>query len=192
MSRPYLVSFVLLWLLVVGESALLFLLLRELGRIYLGSSASLERDGVPIGEELPAVPVTTADGTEALPALVADDAYTLLLFVHPDCPHCPEAVRSVEAVTSREPELQAVVVSHDNGRAAYSELSNLVVVEADSDALSTDLGVRATPFAFVLDGSRKVVRKGVVNREADVRFLTASLPRTDGGAAAMADAVSRS
>jgi hypothetical protein len=162
MSTLFVASYVLLWILVVGQSIMLFILLRELGRIYLSQSSSFVRDGVAQGSPLPALPIMTPDGSAGLDSLYTGARYTALLVARPDCPYCPEAADVVRQWAGQAPELGAGVVVDGRELGAYAD-KGVPAGLLDPDMARRQLRVRATPFVFVVDHRGIVLGKGVIN-----------------------------
>lgn len=167
MSSMFWASYAALWLAVVVESVLLLALLREVGHVYLQRAGSTARDGLPIGEELPTVDVS-ADGPRPLRDLIPHSGVTVLLYVLAGCPVCPEAVAAVAPWTARHSELHAVLLHAGPPRSDYA---GLPIAEIDPDVARAQLRLRVAPFALIVDANGRVVAKGLINRDSDVRRL---------------------
>src|SRR5215831_7669357 len=108
----FVVSYVLLWILVVCETVMLFVLLRTLGHLFLAERPISDREGIPVGRQLPDVPTTTPDGGEnrTLRALLPKKPYTAVILVTPTCDYCHGAVQVVREAIARLRWLGATVL----------------------------------------------------------------------------------
>lgn len=179
MSSSFLISYVLLWLLVIAESVMLLVLLRELGRVYAGQAASIAGDGIRLGKPLPSVSVATVDGSRALDDVIGYQRMTLLLFVSSACPACPDAVAAVNHYRRRENAVGVVLVTRTESLSAYADGARTTVVGIDEEVARKQLKVRATPFAMLVDQFGIVRAKGIVNRQQHVEELVESARADD-------------
>jgi hypothetical protein len=170
-STGWVVSYVVLWVLVVLESLLLFVLLREIGKVYLGQSSSLARDGIGVGEVVPDVELAGLAGNLRLHSVFERARRSIVLFVNPDCPWCPDAIQAVQAAVAREDDLSAAVLAPREQLRAYGDLRDVVVGGVDAEVLRKTMLVRATPYALITDAEGTVLTKGVINGETSLDAL---------------------
>jgi methylamine dehydrogenase accessory protein MauD len=170
MSSSLLVSYVVLWLLVVFESVALFVLLREVGRMYLRRSPSLHRDGPALGERLPEVAIRTTRGLERADALVTEE-YALIVFATTGCPVCGPVIEMARRWSGRMPGLETIVILDEDEFGAYAGLSGVRVALSTMRDISERFLVRATPFALVTDRRGTVLAKGIVNTNHHIASL---------------------
>jgi hypothetical protein len=171
LSSLFGVSYVLLWILVVGQSFMLFVLLRTIGHLLLNDQPIGVREGVEVGKKLPDVQATTAAGPGLLHELLPSRPYAAVVFTTPGCGYCPGAVEAVRHAVAEFPWLGATVLVRGdelNGYAEVAEWGSVATIAADA---AEQLNLRATPFVMVVDGSAKVVAKGVVNDETHLATL---------------------
>ncbi|HET7128481.1 MAG TPA: hypothetical protein VFJ93_05325 [Gaiellaceae bacterium] len=169
MSDALLASYVVLWVLVVAQSLFLFVLLRELGRVYLRDSASLHRDGVPIGQQMPNVAIEGPTGAARLRTVLRGRP-TIVVVASPSCSLCPPVIALAERWTRRVHGLGLLVLVNGETLDGYAHLADRVV-RADSQDIATRLLVRATPFVLVLDDAAVVRAKGIVNSNRHMSVL---------------------
>ena len=169
MSDALLASYVVLWVLVVAQSLFLFVLLRELGRVYLRDSASLHRDGVPIGQQMPNVAIEGPTGAARLRTVLRGRP-TIVVVASPSCSLCPPVIALAERWTRRVHGLGLLVLVNGETLDGYAHLADRVV-RADSQDIATRLLVRATPCVLVLDDAAVVRAKGIVNSNRHMSVL---------------------
>ena len=167
----FLTTYVLLWVLVLAETLLLFVLLRQIGHAYLSQLPISEREGVSVGKRLPDVSTTTSNGTRTLFSLVAAGPYTAVVLVTPTCPICHEALEALQATTAELPWLGGTVLVEGRTLDGYSDVGTWADVGTITDKTARQLRVRATPFAFIVDNAAQVVAKGIVNTTEDLHRL---------------------
>lgn len=136
----WIVSYVLLWLAVLGLSVLVVALLRQVGVLH----ARLQPLGVhPAGEG--------PDEGELAPPLPAIDygeaAATLVTFTSPTCTVCEELAPSLRALEEQYGDVRLVEVS----------------MGADTSPVFSAFAVRSTPYLVAVDREGVVRGKGVAN-----------------------------
>lgn len=174
MDRLFWLSYALLWLSVLGLGLLVFMLLRELGRIYLGRSSSFVGDGPAIGERVPDLSVETGERSVSLSELIAGSDYTTLLITLLDCSLCTGAADAVERSTRNSEELGGVILvdGGDLGHfAEYGERGGCQVARLAEGDSHAELRIRATPFALLVDADLTVLAKGILNDDRDLAAL---------------------
>ena len=186
MSGWWLVSYAVLWALVVVLCIVVVALARQIGTLHLrlGPRGALEIDdeGPPLGDAVEPVEVTSVDGEHLV--LGGADAPQLLLFVSPGCDVCRQVLPSVDAV-ARKGDLAPVVVTdagendtpsaYRRGRGNAPLVASLAACEA--------YGVPGTPYALVLDGEGIVQAKGTVNNLEQMEGLVDTARRRLSGLA---------
>ena len=176
MEPIFWISYAVLFVAVLAEGVLLYLLLNEIGKIYLADSRSFVRDGVPTGKRLPDLDVTAPPDRWQLRDLLSGAPYTFVLVAQPDCPHCREAATALGRLERQSGKIQLVVLVDGDDLTPYASTSAVAVARVGSDDVRRRLRVRATPFAFLVDQFGTVQAKDVVNDYADVRLLIERSP----------------
>ena len=157
----WLVSYVVLWELVLVLGALVVALARQIGTLHLrlGPRGALEVDGEGpgLGEAPPPLPARDPDGRIVRVGGPGEDR--LLLFVSPGCPICREVLPAIPAVT-RAGTMRPLVLVDDDDPEAIAAFAG-----QGAPVLSVPAGawaVPGTPYAVVLDALGVVRAKGTV------------------------------
>lgn len=167
----FMTTYVLLWVLVVAESVMLFVLLRQLGRVFLSQLPVSEREGVQVGRRLPDIPTGTPNGTRTLFSLVTTRSYTVVVLVSPGCPICREALEALREIMRELPWLGGAVLVDGAELDGYSHVGSWGDVALIAEKAARRLKTRVTPFAFVVGSQAQVMSKGVVNTTQDLHHL---------------------
>ncbi len=175
MSGVWLTSYVILWGIVLFQGLVIFVLMRQLGIIYLGTAQGVARDGIAAGQRAP--DFTLPDLAGGLRSLAGFHGRSLLLvFGSTSCGPCRGLV----------PDLNAFAQTHADGLDALFAIRG---TPAETQRFAEELGlgvpvgvyndeelaekykVRVTPFAFVIDGEGIVRSKGLANNRAHLDML---------------------
>jgi len=169
MSEAFWASYALLWALVCAQALVLLGVMREIGRILLGSRGGVARDGVRVGARLPDFSFRVG-GDERLLRETLDQPLSILLFTLANCPVCPQVIEMVERWAGRLDGVGAVtlVAGGDARDGVGSDSSTAGAVDA---AVGRLLRVRASPFAFAVTSEGVVLAKGLLNRHRDIKRL---------------------
>ncbi|HEY7031582.1 MAG TPA: redoxin domain-containing protein [Thermomicrobiales bacterium] len=176
MSTQFYVSYALLWLLVVFEAALIFLVYRHFGLAALGSVEGIQRDGLPIGEVAPAVTGTTAAGDSVRWEMKRGHS-GLLLFASAACQPCATIMPFVNQVASAgngyAPWVTAVVTGTQEEVAQISEQFQppFPCVAEDGTGVFGRYRVRVTPFGFVIGEDGRILAKGLCSNVGTLKRL---------------------
>jgi len=161
MSGWWVVSYVVLWVVVVALAVLALALARQIGTLHLrlGPRGALELDdeGPPLGEAPEAADLPSIDGRTV--TVGGPGEAQLLLFVSPGCPICREVVPSLP-VAARAGGMSPRLISDAADAHPYASVPAPVVA---SPSLTRDYGVPGTPYAVILDTVGVVRAKGTVN-----------------------------
>ena len=172
MSGIWLVSYVVLWLLVLVLAFTGLAILRQLGLVYARTGGSLgalqTSDGLPLGATIPATDVLDVHGV-AQPLAPTKTPFKIVLLMSPTCEVCKPMIPSLPSFAAgveHEAEL-LVVLNRSDGYASLATLGGerrigglRVAVEP---SLLDILEIPATPYAVVVDQAGQVASKGVVN-----------------------------
>lgn len=173
-SGWWLVSYVVLWILVVALSILVLALARQIGVLHLrlGPRGALEIDdeGPPLGEAPEPADARTLDGRELTVAGPGEPQ--LLFFVSPGCPICKQLLPSLApaARAARMAPLAIVDVEEPAAREAYAHNGAGLPLVA-SPELARRYDIPGTPYAVVLDAIGVVRAKGTVNNLEQIEGL---------------------
>jgi len=175
MSGPWLASYIALWALVLFQGAVIFVLLRQLGVIYLGTAQGVARDGLAAGKRAPDFALADLDGRGVS---LADfrGLPLVLVFGSPTCGPCRQLIPDLNAFASEHRgELRVLFLSRgeaDDSRRFAAELDIRVPVATHPDEeLPERYKARVTPFAFYIDGEGVIQSKGLTNNREHLDLL---------------------
>jgi len=181
----WLVSYVVLWVVVIVQAILIVEVLREIGMVRQASRArarlsfpSPQEDGPPLGSRAPEFTAETINGYgSAASVLAAPGQRMLLVFLSPTCEGCQLVAEALNVLAAQEANRLAILVIMRSGpEAAVRAFLNLfrlhVPVILDSgDAITTDLHVHHAPFGLLYDSGGQLARRGLVKTEDDLAAL---------------------
>jgi hypothetical protein len=173
MSSGFVASYVVLWILVALQSVMLFVLLRELGRIFMRNSDSFQRDGIAVGQRLPNLIVESHAGKVPLTERLGS-GYALIVIASPDCSVCPPVIELVEQWQERVPGLTGLVLLDSEGASSYAANGGVETVVSNPTDVAEQLLVRVTPFVYVASRDGTVLAKGLVNDGRQLERLMGS------------------
>jgi len=170
MEGVWLVSYIVLWLLVLGMGVLILLLYRQLGIMYLGSAEGVSRDGLNKGTQAPDFSLTDQYGN--LQRLINYRGRpTLLLFGSPHCSPCRTLLPQLHDWANAHPDVGVLwlnAASPEESLKFVSDTGATIPVAPyppEGNLLDT-YKVRVTPFSFLLDENGVIRAKGLVNTKA--------------------------
>ena len=169
MTGPFLVSYVVLWVLVVVEFVAIFALYNHFGQMALSSREGRVQQGPPEGLTLKQSDLSDVRGrTVTLPLDVA----SLVLFTSIDCQPCKKLLPHIDALSAARDDVKVVVIckgQDDEVEKWAAPLDPGIVLIADPEhQISSRYGIGVTPFCVVTDASGVVQGKGVVNDGGDL------------------------
>lgn len=175
MSGPWLASYIALWAVVLFQGVIIFVLLRQLGVIYLGTARGVANDGLAVGKAAPDFSLTLLDGTPV--SLASFRAKPLVLvFGSPTCAPCRGLVPDLNAFArDRAADLGVLFLSRgdeDSARRLAEELSIEVPVASHPDEQLPDTyEARVTPFGFLIDQQGVIRAKGLTNNREHLELM---------------------
>jgi methylamine dehydrogenase accessory protein MauD len=170
MEGIWLVSYLVLWLLVLVMGVLVFLLYRQLGIMYLGSAEGVSRDGLDKGAKAPDFRLSDQYGnTHALSQYRGKPV--VLLFGSPHCNPCRTLLPQLHDWAKAHPETAVLWLNATSEEESLKFVSDTgatlpVLPHAPETNLMDRYRVRVTPFMFLLDEGGVVRTKGLVNTRA--------------------------
>jgi len=174
------VSYVVLWILVIGLALLSLALARQVGTLHLrlGPRGALEIDqeGPPLGEAPEPLDLADLDGRPV--SIGGPGASQLVLFVSPDCPVCRDVLPSLGAA-ARAGGLSPVVVADIEPGDTHELLDRVRAPVAPAPFALERYGVPGTPFAVVFDRMGVVRAKGTVNNLEQLEGLVDTARRRE-------------
>ena len=173
------ISNLVLWLLVLGLTAVVLALARQLGvlheRIAPAGALMLNR-GLTVGEPAPMLEVADLQGrAHQLGSPRGDGRSTLLLFVSPSCPVCKSLLTSVKSSANDERAWMDVILASDGDQAEQREFVRAQGLDGIPYVVSAALGlayqVSRLPFAALLDERGILRARGLVNSREHLESL---------------------
>lgn len=166
----WLISYIVLWALVVGLGVLVLLLYRQLGIMYLGTAEGVSRDGLEKGATAPDFTLTDQYGTSHRLSQYRGQPVTLL-FGSPHCSPCRILLPQLDDWAQAHPDMAILwlnAASPEESQKFVSELgANLPVLPyTPAENLLDRYRVRVTPFTFLLDERGIIRAKGLANSKA--------------------------
>ena len=186
MTGVWLASYIALWAVVLVQGVLIFLLLRQLGVMYLGTAQGVARDGLAAGQRAPDF---TLPDLEGQPVSLADfqGVPLLLVFGSPNCAPCRTLIPDLNVFAhERREELRVLFLSRgvleETRRFVTEAGAQVQVATHPDDELSDAYKARVTPFAFLIDGEGIIRAKGLANNREhlDLLLRAASVQGSDG------------
>lgn len=189
MSGAWLASYIALWAVVMFQGVLIFLLLRQIGVMYLGTAQGVARDGLEPGKSAPEFALEGLHGgTVSLEDFRGQQL--LLVFGSPTCGPCRTLIPDLNVFAQeRSEELRVLFLSRgeaeDTERFATQFDVRVPVAIHPDEELPQQYETRVTPFAFLIDGEGIVRAKGLANNRAHLEMLVrmAKSDNTNGAAA---------
>ncbi|MDF3218610.1 redoxin domain-containing protein [Mesorhizobium sp. M7A.F.Ca.CA.001.09.2.1] len=171
------VTVFILGLLVTALLIVVLALARQVGVLFerVAPMGALITDSGPrIGDSVPKMDLTTLDG-RLIAVGVAGDRSQLFFFVSPDCPVCKRLLPILKSARTAEAGWLDVVLASDGERTVHERFVRERGLGDFPYILSRDLGlmfrISRLPFAVLIDGSRVVRAKGLVNNREQLESL---------------------
>ncbi|MEO5952272.1 MAG: TlpA disulfide reductase family protein [Chloroflexia bacterium] len=170
MEGIWLISYIVLWLVVLALIGLVLLLYRQLGIMYLGTAEGVSRDGLARGTSAPDFTLTDQySNTQRLSAYRGRP--TAIIFGSPSCGPCRMLAPQVDEWTKKHPDMAVLWLNSatpEESLRFVGEVGAIIPVApyAPDTKLLDKYKVRVTPFVFMIDESGVVRAKGLVNNKA--------------------------
>ena len=170
MEGIWLVSYIVLWILVLALGALVLLLYRQLGIMYLGSAEGVSRDGLPKGTPAPDFTLTDQYGHQQRVAAYRGRPL-LLIFGSAGCSPCRILMPQLDEWLPAHPEMGIIWLNMNSPEETLKYVSDVgatvpVVPTTPDDKIAERYRVRVTPFSFMIDENGVIRTKGLVNTKA--------------------------
>jgi len=171
MEGIWLISFIALWIIVIGEGLLIVLLYRQLGILYLGSAEGVSRDGLPVGTAAPDFHLPDLDGqVRSLSSLRGRNVP--LLFGSPHCEPCRRLLPGLQEFAAHAGrDFQVLWLNQatpEETRHFQAEMGAALAMLSYQDGVNDAYRVRVTPFLFMLDAAGVIRAKGLVNTQSQL------------------------
>ncbi len=193
MDGALLISYVLLWALVIILSLLVFALARQVGVLHervAPAGALMPTSGPKVGEMTEAMRLTDLKGqTVAIGGADSEGLATLILFISPTCPVCKSLVPAARSLVSYEGKRMRLVFASDGDKIErhFAYVSDLDLEDYPyivSLPLGLAYAVSKLPFAVLIGSDGALKSKGLVNTREHLESLVESM---DSGVASLQD-----
>ena len=178
MTGPWLLSYLILWILVLSLVLIVAILTRQLGVLYLRLGpvgARMSGEGPEIDDSAPEMTVNAITGNVV--RLGGEGTRnTLLVFVAPTCKTCTELAGGLRSIHANEnAETDVVIVSLRRGEVLNREFVKTNRLEGMPYIVSLEVGLKysvsTTPYAILIDKRGLVRAKGIVNHMVHLESL---------------------
>jgi len=193
MDGALLISYVILWALVIVLSLLVFALARQVGVLHervAPAGALMPTSGPKVGEMTEAMRLTDLkEHTVTIGGADSEGLATLILFISPTCPVCKSLVPIARSLVSYEGKRMRLVFASDGDKIErhFAYVSDLDL-EDYPYIVSLPLGlayeVSKLPFAVLIGSDGALKSKGLVNTREHLESLVESM---DSGVASLQD-----
>jgi hypothetical protein len=164
------IAVVVLWMLMLLISVLVVLLYRQFGLIYIGSRARLSLTGLGVGSQAPEVARLRMAGRDFALDWGAGGGGrgTLVVFGTAGCTLCKKLTPQLNLFADRWAHLVDLIFVERGPLPAGPthdppNRTQWMYAEDPEGELHRAFDIEATPYAFVVDSSRRVLAKGIVN-----------------------------
>lgn len=171
------VSYIVLWVLVLAEAAVLFILLRTFGSLYLDTAAGISRDGLALGARAPDFVAPGIDGRQVTLREFLG-RWLVLFFAAPGCEECYAMLPDLGRLRADLGDGTEIVLVFgaslpDAQSVPLLRNSPIPVLVGGSRGLTARYKVRASPFAQIVDPQGVVRAKGLFNNRERLEHLLA-------------------
>jgi methylamine dehydrogenase accessory protein MauD len=175
----FMMSYVLLWALVIALSLVVLALARQIGVLHdriAPTGALMLAKGLSVGQAAPIVTVSDLDGgARQIGAASADGRNTLVMFVSPRCPLCKVLLPVLKASQRSENAWLQIVLASDGDERAQVEFRKRQGLQSFPYVLSPALGIsyqiNRLPYAVLLDERGIVLARGLINSREHLESL---------------------
>jgi methylamine dehydrogenase accessory protein MauD len=173
MEGIWLVSYIVLWVVVLVLGFLVVLLYRQLGQQYLGTAAGVSRDGLAVGAK--ALDFTGNDqfGQQVTMGQLLDGKrYLLLIFGAPTCAPCrqllPQAAQFEQDHADKLRILWINRATDEESQRYVQETGSTLTTIASEGGIMERYKARVTPFVFLLAPDGTIKAKGLANNRTNL------------------------
>jgi thioredoxin-related protein len=176
---PFLITYVLLWVLVAALSVGVFALYHHFGQMYLNSREGRAGQGPEVNTVVPALSGTDLHGEEV--AIPPPNQPSLLVFVTTNCRLCSDLLEDVRNFAEQRDDLQTVVIYGDPPSRVAARVNGLgsvaTVISDPKRSISARYRIQAAPFLVAVDSEGVVQTKGIINNRDGLEYGADALAR---------------
>lgn len=176
---PFMMSYVLLWGLVIALSLTVLALARQIGVLHdriAPTGALMLAKGLSVGQAAPIVTVSDLDGgNRQIGGVTADKRNALVMFISPTCPLCKQLLPVLKASLRSESAWLQIILASDGDEREQTEFRKKHGLQPFTYVLSQALGisyqVNRLPYAVLLDERGIVLARGIINSREHLESL---------------------
>jgi hypothetical protein len=180
MSGLYLVTYVLLWVVVVIQGVGVFALYHHFGQMYLNSRDGRAAQGPEIGTALRHLRLRDTRGTAR--SLPSSGRATILVFASTTCAVCESLRNEMKSVSVDDTTTGVFVICAGNEPAVQEWATGLsaavTVIPDPRNRLAAQFGIGITPFLVAADSAGIVRMRGLVNDAGAIESVADELLET--------------
>jgi thiol-disulfide isomerase/thioredoxin len=185
-SAPFLISYALLWALVIVQFAAILALYHHFARVYVSSREGRQAQGPDLGASLAPLRATCLDGTS--PSVTDANRPGLLVFLSTTCAPCDDLAPALARLATSWPEGWLLLVCAGDpadvrGWSARHGLPDGIVAPDRGGRLTADHRVAVTPYCIAVSDDGTVAAKGVASNEPALEWYRDHTARLHGEAA---------
>jgi methylamine dehydrogenase accessory protein MauD len=188
MDSLLVISSVILWIAVVGLSALVFALTRQVGVLYqrvAPAGALMVNQQLNVGDPAPSFTLEALAGTSiGIGSAKGSATDQLLFFLAPDCPISRSLLPVLKSLRAAEGSVEIVLASDGGNRPEHEAYVAEQRLEEFAYVLSEDLGrsygVSKIPYAVLIDEHANIAAMGIVNSREHLESLFEAKERNVG------------
>lgn len=179
MSNSLVAVLALQWVVILGLSAVVLALVRQIGLLHqriAPAGALMISEGIKVGQAAPDLILQTLDGKElSLGRNAASGQSTLIMFVAPDCPVCARLIPALTSIARQESSWLRVIFASDGKSSDHVTFRREKGLQTFPYVVSTELGmtfqVAKLPYGVLLDENGVLVSQGLTNNREHVESL---------------------
>ncbi|MCG8349567.1 MAG: redoxin family protein [Chloroflexales bacterium] len=181
MTGIALVSYLILWVIVLGQMLILLALARQIGILHkrlAPNGARMTNVGLALGQEAPKFQELDIHQRQTTLGNERSKS-TLLVFVSPGCSACSDLMPAIRTIARMEQQVEVVIISLLQDEEINQDfvirykLHNLSYIIAPH--LAQTYQVTTSPYAILVDSKGKVYTKGLVNHLEHLESLLNAL-----------------
>lgn len=171
MSPFFLMTYSLLWILVLVLVLLVLLMYRHYGLMLLPAKEKWALGGLDVGRKVGVLNIADARGGAVSLTWDEVEADRVILYTSPECDICASIWAVGDAIAAEHPGVEFVWLSHDpHEKLTAPPAGWRALVDLDERAMR-GMQVPALPYAHYVDSTGRVRAKGLMNDRTDFTRL---------------------
>jgi hypothetical protein len=166
----------LAWLVVISLGIVMFAMADHIGSRYVYTSAGISRSGPPIGKQLSPIEFNNKGTKYFISDLISKQYPTLILFLATNADLTSRLIDNfIDFATIADHTMEFLIFCNpelrDIPRITRIGFINVFVLDNKQHNLLTNLGIRVTPFALLVDQNAVLLAKGLLNNFEHICLL---------------------